>query len=503
MSSKLANSKQRIAYNQKPPAVSCKTNAFSVLEIVLAIGLFAVIVSGAVGAVIQAFSATRLGEETTNATFLATEGLEAVRAIQERDFWVLAPGTYGLRKDTGQWEFFGTQNSFGKYTRQIIISDVYRDSGGNIVESGEVLDLYTKRVEAVVTWSFGPARQNTVRLPTYFTYWEAALCVWDTGHVVATLDLPGVGDGTAIVNVENKAYVTTMRNATTSGEFFIIDLSNPLTPEILGKVKVGDHVHDLDILGNFAYLATASSQKELVVVDISTPTSPAVVASYDIPNVSQAYSISIEEEFAYVVTPQSTTDAELYIFNISNPLLPMLVGKFEVGNHVYGIKAKEKRVYLANARVDKELMIVDVANPSNPLELGSYNIPLAGANGQSVDIIRAGVAYLGTRANAGGIPEFYLLAVANPAMITLIGSYDVSGRVNGVGVGTGFALLATEKSEEEFLILDLSNPKNPQKAFSTSLNGIAGGVSFTEEEESCVAYFVTADDNAEFQVVQP
>ena len=56
--------------------------SFSVLEIVLAMGLFAIVVSGAVGVVLQAFSTTRLGEEETKATFLATEGLEAARAIQ-------------------------------------------------------------------------------------------------------------------------------------------------------------------------------------------------------------------------------------------------------------------------------------------------------------------------------------------------------------------------------------------------------------------------------------
>jgi len=493
MSNKMVSGEQLKSRGRKP-------NAFSILEIVLAIGLSAIIIGGVVGVVVQAFLATRLGEEKTKATLLATEGLEAARAIQARDFWVLAPGTYGLSRETGQWEFSGTQDSFGKYTRKTVISDVYRDGAGNIVESEGILDLYTKRVEAVVTWSFGPARQNTVRLPTYFTYWEAALCVWDTGQVIATLDLPGVGDGTAIVALEDKAYVTTKRS---TSEFFIIDISNPLSPAILGKLEVGDHVQDLDISGNYAYLATSDSSKELVVVDISVPTSPSEVASYDIPDVGQAFDVSIEENFAYVVTPQSTTGLEFHIFNISNPLSPALIGGLEINSHVYGVKAKDQWVYLATGHVNKELIVVDVSNPASPLELGSYDIPLAGANGQSVDVIRAGVAYLGTRANAGGIPEFHLLAVADPTQITLIGSYDVSGRVNGVGAGTGFALLATEKAGEEFMILDLSNPKNPTKAFSTSLNGVAGGVAFTEEEENCVAYFVTADDSAEFQVVQP
>ena len=51
------------------------------------------------------------------------------------------------------------------------------------------------------------------------------------------------------------------------------------------------------------------------------------------------------------------------------------------------------------------------------------------------------------------------------------------------------------------MILDLSNPSSPSKVFSADLNGDAGGVSLLEDK--CVAFFVTADDDAEFQVVQP
>jgi type II secretory pathway pseudopilin PulG len=48
---------------------SGRRHAFSILEIVLAMGLFAIIVGGAVSVVTRAFSSIRLGEEETKATF--------------------------------------------------------------------------------------------------------------------------------------------------------------------------------------------------------------------------------------------------------------------------------------------------------------------------------------------------------------------------------------------------------------------------------------------------
>jgi hypothetical protein len=472
--------------------------SFSVLEIILAMGLFVVVVGGAVGVVLQAFSSTRLGEEETKATLFASEGLEAVRAIRERDFWALTTGTHGLSRVGGMWEFSASSNTFEKYTRQIVISDVYRDGSGNIIASGGTLDLYTKRVEAVVTWDFSTVRHNTAQLSTYFTYWESPLCEWDSGSVVATLDLPGSGDGTAVVVVGDRAYTATTRNSPTSGELFVIDISDPRVPSILGKLSIRDHVNGLAVSGNYAYLATSKDGGELTIVNVSNPYTPVEVSSFNIPGTGQANGISVEGNYAYVVTQAATGGPELHIFNISSPSSPVFIGGFEVGSHVYGVHAYGQRVYLATSHVNKELVVVDASNPSSPVELGSYDAPLAGANGQAIDI-KGGVGYLVTRANGGGIPEFYLLAVSDPSNIQLVGQYDVSGRTNGVGAGLGFVLLATEKTDEEFMILNLGNPTNPTKVFSADLNGVAGGVALQE----CNAFYVTANDDAEFQVVQP
>ncbi len=419
-----------------------------------------------------------------------------VRTIATRDYLNLINGSHGLVFEDGAWEFSGSSNSFGKFAREIIVSNVYRDpDDGDIITSGGILDLFTRRVESRVTWDFSPQRSNTASTTTYFTYWTASICVWDSAVLVGGVDLPGTGDALDIDVADDKAYVVTAKNSD-EREFFILSLSNPLAPSILGELEISEHVNAVAAAGDYAYLATAGKDEELIVISVSTPSLPVEVIRINMP--AQANDIFVVGSYLYLVTQSATGDGELYIYSISVPASPSLVGSFEAGSHVYGLYIDGGKAYLASSKVDKELLVVDVSDPANPVELGSFDIPLAGANGQSI-FFGGGVVHLSTRANAGGIPEYYLLDASDPTNISLIGDFDVSGRANGVEAGVGFSLLANEKDDEELMIIDTSNPSNPQKAFSLDLGGDTTGVAL----EECYAYFSSADDDQEVKVVTP
>lgn len=148
--------------------------SFSILEVILAAGIFAIVATGAVSAMLHIFSANRLGEEMTVATEFASEGIEASRSIKNQGFSNLTNtlGT-GIIKSGSVWTFSGTSNTLSKYNRVISISDVNRDGSGNIVASGGTLDPLTKKIQSTVNWNFGGSRNETVNLISYFTNWIA------------------------------------------------------------------------------------------------------------------------------------------------------------------------------------------------------------------------------------------------------------------------------------------------------------------------------------------
>ena len=146
---------------------------FSVLEVILATALFVIFSGGIVAVVLQGLDSNRLGEEQTVASQYATEGIEAVRSIKNQSFAFLAnSASLGVTSSGGLWNFSGTNNTFGKYTRVLAVSDVQRDGSGNIVASGGTLDTSTKKVTSTVSWNFTPTRNNSVALATYLTNWH-------------------------------------------------------------------------------------------------------------------------------------------------------------------------------------------------------------------------------------------------------------------------------------------------------------------------------------------
>jgi len=471
--------------------------SFTIIEVLLAMGLFALTVGGGTTVAVQAFSTNRLGEEESYANLLVSEGIEAVRAIATRDYFNLVNGTYGLTTGGNIWGFSGSSDTFGRFTRTILISNVYRDASKNIVNSGGTLDLFTKKVESRITWSFSPGRTDTVSLVTYLTFWQTSICNWSSVSQAGSLNLPGSGDAQDISVVGSKAYVTTMSNSS-AGEFFILSLSNPSSPTKTGEFEVGGNANAVAVSGNYAYLATSKSGLEMIVVNVSNPSSPTKTTQVDIPGVTQANDIAVSGNYAYVVTPVSASSGEFYIYDVSSPGSPVLKSNFEVGSDVNSVYVNGGRAYLATARADKELIVLDVSNPLSPSERGSYDIPSIGATGQSV-FYGGGVVYLMTRDNTGSTAEYYLLDASNPTSITLVGSLDISGRVNGIAAGVGFSILATEKTGQEFTVVSTTNPSSPTKLSSLGLNWKALGMAL----QGCYAYIASADDNQEIKVVTP
>ena len=143
---------------------------FSLIELMLAGALFVVFSWGVTEVLLAGLSTDRLGAETAVATEYANAGIEAVRSIKAKDFAALAnTDATGVGRNNGEWEFAGSDNSTGKYTRVIAITDVNRNGDGTIDESGGDPDPDTKKVTVTVSFDVTTARSNSIAVETYLT----------------------------------------------------------------------------------------------------------------------------------------------------------------------------------------------------------------------------------------------------------------------------------------------------------------------------------------------
>jgi prepilin-type N-terminal cleavage/methylation domain-containing protein len=130
---------------------------FSLVEMLLASALFALLLTALIGAFFYGQESAMLSGNRMRAIMYAEEGLEAVRNIRDQDFSHLVDGTYGLDKSSGQWELVEGEDFHDMFTRHVEV----------VVTGGEWADVYS-----VVEWQQNAQRSGSVTLTTRLTAWR-------------------------------------------------------------------------------------------------------------------------------------------------------------------------------------------------------------------------------------------------------------------------------------------------------------------------------------------
>ena len=159
---------------------------FSLVELVLAIGVFAILASGVTYVATNSYTNFYGAGNKQNIAEFAQEGIEAVRSVRDNSWQdiedISGEGNKGVNKDDGYWSFSGSSDTRDGLTRTVNIANAQRDSDGNIVDSGGTEDPRTKQV--TVTVSASGVEDYT--LVTFLTDWSHK--VWNQ------TDWSGVGD---------------------------------------------------------------------------------------------------------------------------------------------------------------------------------------------------------------------------------------------------------------------------------------------------------------------
>lgn len=132
-------------------------HGFSLVETLLASAVLALTVTALIGAVIYGRESTGVAGMLGRATYLAEEGLEAIRNLRDSAFTNLINGDHGLVVSGNIWTFSGTSDTTDNFMRTVAISTV---------------DSVRKLVTSTITWQQTPSRSGSVVLTTYLTDWR-------------------------------------------------------------------------------------------------------------------------------------------------------------------------------------------------------------------------------------------------------------------------------------------------------------------------------------------
>jgi len=157
--------------------MSCQFKAGqSILEVILALAIFALFAATMVSLILGSFEALGRGGDYLAAAVLADEALEAARSIRDGAWNELTVNQSAATSTSGEWQFTGegTDEQIGKFHRLLTFSLVCRGGAAQIVTCpAGAVDLHSRAVKVVVGWTTPVGTAAAVERQTMFTNWDS------------------------------------------------------------------------------------------------------------------------------------------------------------------------------------------------------------------------------------------------------------------------------------------------------------------------------------------
>ncbi len=233
-----------------------------------------------------------------------------------------------------------------------------------------------------------------------------------------------------IVVIDNVAYISELGVS-------ILNITDPLHPSLLGRFFDGGAAHQLHVDNNLIYFADAHDGLEIV--DISNYTD-----IHKIRNIAQAddaYGLDIVNDLAYL----SAINKGLYVFNISNPSLPILCSSYSSSKSYTYLEVHGNYAFIT---CFEGLEILDISNLNTISRIGAV-----GSEGYIRHFQIAGSLLYAANSDAG-LEIYDISDVNNPK---LLGRFHDGGRPSYIYVIEDYAYIAD--FDDGLEIIDVSNPK--------------------------------------------
>jgi hypothetical protein len=164
-----------------------------------------------------------------------------------------------------------------------------------------------------------------------------------------------------------------------NGELKIINLANPLEPQLVGIYSLGNYVpysSSIFIVDSLAYLGVADYfNGRLHIVSISNPQTPYLIGSWWDPQFCDVADLVVNDGFAYAISP----DPYLFIYDVSDPANPHYVTEFFLPLTPYweystrSISIKDSLAYVTCGQ--SGIKVISIADPYHPYMFTEYDTP--------------------------------------------------------------------------------------------------------------------------------
>ena len=245
-----------------------------------------------------------------------------------------------------------------------------------------------------------------------------------------------------------------------------------------GKFTTYGLAQDVDVSGDYAYVATAGGGSGLEIFDVTEKNDPKKVGHY----VTDGFAarVVVSGDYAYVAHRTNG----LVIVDITDKTDPRETGRYDTAGIAYGIAVAGDYAYVTDVDYynggwhnGDGLVIVDITNKSNPQKTGHYN-----ASGRIEDVaVNGDYAYLDDYGSG-----LVIVDISNKSNPQVTGRYNTMGDARDVVVSGDYAYLTNV--DNGLVIVDIGNKSNPQKVGHCDTAGFGGNVAVAGDYAYMAAY---------------
>ncbi|MBZ5640226.1 MAG: hypothetical protein LAO51_15885 [Acidobacteriia bacterium] len=203
----------------------------------------------------------------------------------------------------------------------------------------------------------------------------------------------------------------------------MIDVTDPHAPSQLGGLATGA-VNHLHVVGNLAYVAAGTAGVKIV--DVSVPSAPVLVGTYDSPG--SAWDVKVAGKRAFVADYTSGFE----VVDVTNPAAPALLGTYSTYWEAVAVDFSGRYAYVAEGG-GRRVQILDVSDPASPVWMADIPTP---DDAQDVRVV-GNLAYITCR--YGGLR---VVDVSIPWAPVEVGSYVTNEPSWNLGFQGGYVFLS-------------------------------------------------------------
>ena len=266
-----------------------------------------------------------------------------------------------------------------------------------------------------------------------------------------------------------------------SGEFFVSELMilDPTFPQpLLGSVTAFGMAHDVEVVGNRAYVATGSNsdsgqQSGLQIVNVSNPAAPQTVGWLQ-RSLTEVLGLDVSGSYAYLATGDlidNHTSSGLDIVRIDTAQ-PQPMGRIELPPDAFDVAVAGTHAFVTARQ--NGLLVVDVADPASPQLV--TQLPILG-EARTIEILGEYACI------AAGITGLVVVDISDPEAPSFVSNVPTPEPAMGVALSGPVAYVSNGGlySGATVVVVDLSNPASPIMRGIADTHGVAGRLAAGEE----------------------